>query len=400
MHQAGHHLSALSAASFCHYGMCVLVSTGAEFAEKACLGGCRHVCGVACLLRRAGGVRPYVPLVGRRHGSSKDLSVQQPKKPKLMNPCKFVICTPPYANHSAGIIVLHELCDALIRQGHEAYVAFIHMTAGRCTFHYPLSDEGFNPGLKRMSLDKVEYERAVNDALDNGICIYPDIVQGNPLLAKRVVRYFLYYDGGITGIKSSCGEGDYILSFSPQYFKGANRILFKPVVDANMHDEGAPMFESRSLDLTFFGKGPNYAQCHLVDGSIELPKAWPKSKVELAALLRCTRYVYTWDYHSSLNLDAVLCGARPVLMQAKQLELDGHRLAADGFGVFLSPFSRDVQGNLIEPADYASRRSWYVDSIRVEIENWMNSVEEFCSDVSSYFYGNSYPALGDCRAND
>lgn len=302
-----------------------------------------------------------------------------------MNHCKFVICTPPYANNSAGIIVLHELCDALIRHGHEAYVAFIHMTAGRCTFHYPLSDEGFNPSLKRMSLDKVEYERAVNDALDNGICIYPEIVQGNPLLAKRVVRYFLYYDGGITGIKSSCGDGDYILSFSPHYFKGANRILFKPVVDANMHDEGAPMFESRTLDLTFFGKGPNYTQCHLVDGSVELPKAWPKSKVELAALLRCTRYVYTWDYHSSLNLDAVLCGARPVLMQTRQLELDGLSFGTHGYGVFLSPFSRDGQGGFVEPDDYTEKRNSYIRSIQSEIGRWMDSVGEFSAEVSGYF---------------
>lgn len=304
-----------------------------------------------------------------------------------MNPCKFVICTPPYANNSAGIIVLHELCDALIRHGHEAYVAFIHMTAGRCTFHYPLSDEGFNPSLKRMSLDKVEYERAVNDALDNGICIYPEIVQGNPLLAKRVVRYFLYYDGGITGIKSSLDKTDYILSFHPWYFKCANRILYKPVVDVSMHDEGAPSFDSRCLDLTFFGKGPNYAKCHLVHGSVELPKAWPKSKAELAALLRNTRYVYTWDYHSSLNLDAVLCGARPVLMQTKQLELDGFSLGPDGFGVFLSPSSMDLHGKLVEPNDYSQRRSSFVDGIRVEIGRWMDSVREFSDDVFSFFKG-------------
>lgn len=303
-----------------------------------------------------------------------------------MSPIKFVVCTPPYANYSAGIIALHELCDALIQNGHEAYVAFMHMNAGRWSFHSPASDQGFDPNLKRMTIDCVDYDRAVNDALDNGICIYPEIVQGNPLMARRVVRYFLYHDGGITGIKSGYDPSDYILSFSPAYFKNPNRVLFKPIVDSSMNDQGAPAFESRSLDLTFFGKGPNYTQCHLIDGSVELPKTWPKSKAQLAALLRNTRYLYTWDYHSSLNVDAVLCGARPVLMQTKQVEQDGLTFSdADGLDVFMSPRATDSGGKPIVPLDYVERRVRYVRNVREQIGRWVDSVGEFSDEVCQYF---------------
>lgn len=303
-----------------------------------------------------------------------------------MKPYKFVICTPPYANHSAGIIVLHELCDALIQHGHEAYVAFMQMTEGRWVFHYPASDQAFSPNLKRMPIDRVDYCRAVSDALDNGICVYPEIVQGNPLMAKRVVRYFLYHDGGITGAKSLYDQGDYILSFSPAFFENPNRVLYKPVVDSSMHDMGAPPFESRSLDLTFFGKGPKYTQCHLIDGSVELPKTWPNKKEQLAALLRNTRYVYTWDYHSSLNVDAVLCGARPVLMQTKQLEQDGLTFNdTDGFDVFLSPRATDSEGKLIEPVGYGERRARYVDNVQEQIGRWVDAVGEFADEAHRYF---------------
>ena len=120
-----------------------------------------------------------------------------------MNKLKFVVCAPPYANHSAGIIILHELLDALIGLGHDAYIAFMTHANGEWTFHSPTSDAGFNPGLRKTVLSEYEHGLAVNDALDNGICIYPEVVVGNPLQAKRVARYFLYDDGGITGIK--CG---------------------------------------------------------------------------------------------------------------------------------------------------------------------------------------------------
>ena len=298
---------------------------------------------------------------------------------------KFVICTPPYANNSAGIIVLHELCDALVKNGHEAYIALMHMSEGQWDFHYPVSDEGFHPGLQRTVVDPVEYERAVNDALDNGICIYPEIVQGNPLMAKKVVRYFLYYDGGISGVKSDYGSSDYLLAFNKIYIANPHGVLFKVPIHPSMNDEGAPLFESRTLDLTFVGKGSKYADCFLVPGSAELSKSWPKSKPELAALLRSTRYLYTWDCYSAVIADALFCGARPVLMQGEQLKMDLDEPDPDYMSLLIAPDS--IHPMVVPPQtnEYERIRSIFINKTKKQLECWFVDVEDTVNDIGKFF---------------
>jgi hypothetical protein len=298
---------------------------------------------------------------------------------------KFVICTPPYANNSAGIIVLHELCDALVKNGHEAYVALMHMSEGQWDFHYPVSEEGFHPGLQRTVVDPVEYERAVNDALDNGICIYPEIVQGNPLMAKRVVRYFLYYDGEIAGVKSDYGSADYLLAFNNIYVRNPHGVLFKAPIHPSMNDEGAPSFESRTLDLTFFGKGPKYAECFLVSGSAELSKSWPKSKPELAAILRSTRHLYTWDSCSAVIVDALFCGARPVLMQGEQVNMDADQADPDYKNLLITPNSIFPMVLPTQSDEYEIIRIGYTKKIKKQIERWPVDVEKTVLDISKFF---------------
>jgi len=298
---------------------------------------------------------------------------------------KFVVCTPPYANNSAGIIVLHELCDALVRNGHEAYIALMHMSEGQWDFHYPVSEEGFRPGLQRTVVDPAQYEQAVNDALDNGICIYPEIVQGNPLMAKRVARYFLYYDGAISGTKSDYALSDFLIAFNPIYIKNPNAILFKPPIDSAMSDEGAPEFSSRTLDLTFYGKGPKYADCFLVDGTVELSKSWPRTKRELASLLRNTRYLYTWDCHSAVNMDAMFCGARPVLMQARQLEIDVVPVDKNYMSLMIPIESLGVGSVNSGPDDYELRRSAFLADMRGQVDCWATSVRDTVNGMISFF---------------
>ena len=298
---------------------------------------------------------------------------------------KFVICTPPYANSSAGIIVLHELCDALVKNGHEAYVALMHMSEGQWDFHYPISQEGFHPGLQRTVVDPAQYEQAVNDALDNGICIYPEIVQGNPLMAKRVVRYFLYYDGGISGVKSGYSSADYLLAFSNIYISNPHGVLFKVPIDPSMNDEGAPPFESRTLDLTFVGKGSKHADCFLVPGSVELSKSWPKSKAELSALLRSTRYLYTWDCYSAVIADALFCGARPVLMQSEQLNMDVGQPDPDYMKLLVAPESTRPMVLPPQVNGYEHMRSVFINKTKKQSECWPADVEDAVRGMSKFF---------------
>lgn len=295
---------------------------------------------------------------------------------------KFIVCAPPYMNGSAGVVVLHELCDALIKLGYETYLLLMNHSEGVWDFHYSDDEKFFNPKLARGRLLSTEMESVVNSILDEGICIYPEVVQGNPLNAKNVVRYFLYYDGQITGKKSEYLKSDFILTYSPTYINPYNMELFKPAIDDSMNDHGAPGHSDRTLDLTYFGKGLKHANCFLVKDTIELSREWPKTKEQLATLLKNTRYLYCWDNYSSVVLDALHCGAIPVLMQKEQFIKDTEQ---KNFPPCAWLEEKDGKAAICIPNDFDEKRSGYLNHISREKSEWFGRVDLFVEEIKIFF---------------
>ena len=100
---------------------------------------------------------------------------------------KFLICAPPYNDKSAGIVVLHELHQDMVNLGYDAHL---------CIFQ--------NTAFSRMMFTS---KTDLQDIVDNGIVIYPEVIRGNPLRAKRVVRYFLNREGAASGNPVDIGTG-------------------------------------------------------------------------------------------------------------------------------------------------------------------------------------------------
>ena len=50
-----------------------------------------------------------------------------------------------------------------------------------------------------------------------------------------------------------------------------------------------------------------------------LTRDWPTDKNQLDHMLRACRYFFTWDSVSQTNVDAVACGATPIMMHERQL---------------------------------------------------------------------------------
>lgn len=287
---------------------------------------------------------------------------------------KFIVCAPPYMNGSAGVIVLHELCDALVKLGYEAYILLMQYSNGEWDFSYSEDEKHFNKKLLRGYLDSDCMENVINSILDNGICIYPEVVKGNPLNARNVARYFLYHEGKITGKNSNQGESDFIMAYSSAFVKNSHMELYKPVVDDAMHASGAPAAKDRSLNLTYFGKGVNHANCFLINDSVELNKDWPKTKEQLATLLRSTRYLFCWDNYSSIAVDALHCGAIPVLIQKNQTIDENNQ---DGSPPYLWLVIKDGVGSIEHPPDYEQKRDAYLKIISQRKSEWLEKVNSF-----------------------
>lgn len=206
---------------------------------------------------------------------------------------KFIVVAPPYHAKSAGIVIMHELCDSLNRLGHTASIILSVNSNG---FTSPNEERFFGPGLLRHEIDT---DNEFHSFIDDGIVIYPEIITGNPVGGRRVVRYLLNREGAIGGNSMEASEKDFILSFSKSFHDNANAYLTKVSRHPIFNSDNSKPTAERTLDLTYIGKGNNYEQCFVVKDTLEITRLWPKSREELAILFKQTRFfLYLGCYFS------------------------------------------------------------------------------------------------------
>lgn len=292
------------------------------------------------------------------------------------------ICAPPYENSSAGVMVLHDLCHTLLELGYIAHIVMMSSDGFRVSTEESLYD----PKLKKLYFSSEEEARKwFNYTLDYGVVLYPEIIPGNPLEAKHVVRYFLNGDGVLTGVKTGYKDTDYILTWSRKFFRHANGLLAKSIRSKFMHDVNATDFGQRTLDLTYFGKGAKYADCFRINGSILLSSVWPQSKEELAILLRNTRYLFCWDNLTALNSDAVFCGAKVVLLQFQQLTEEEYLTEFENNPPYLKGILNGSSVSVNETPDYYKLRENYLKKAKESEISWPSNVNENFTSIFRYF---------------
>ena len=132
------------------------------------------------------------------------------------------ICAPPYENGSAGVMVLHELCHTLVQLGYAAHIVMMSSDG----FRVSTEENLYDPKLKKLYFSNEEDARNwFNYTRDYGVVLYPEIIPGNPLEAKHVVRYFLNGDGVLTGVKTGYKDTDFILTWGRNFFGEANSAI-------------------------------------------------------------------------------------------------------------------------------------------------------------------------------
>jgi hypothetical protein len=135
---------------------------------------------------------------------------------------QVVIDAPDYNAMSSGVRCLHLLCDRLNRLGVSSAVT------ARVTSRGATSPGIDAPRVHRQTL------AAFPALLDRSIVIYPEIIAGNPLRARNVVRYLLNKPGRFTGAGiESYGAHDYVIHFADEFKPPelASRLLRLPLVD-------------------------------------------------------------------------------------------------------------------------------------------------------------------------
>ena len=220
----------------------------------------------------------------------------------------IIIITPDYTPQSNGIKALHHICHLINNFGGVARVLFL--TNDKIVGSGDHDAAMLNPDWNTPILQ--EHERHF---IEDGIVLYPEVVNGNPMNAKRVARWVGNKEGVLRdGIGMSAEPSDFIVAHSRVLCAKPDHVLFYTDIPDIFNDDDSPP-EKRILNATYIGKGYLYGDVGIIKNTLWIERKYPSTKPQLAFLLRHVACMYTWDSWSETNVDAILCGAVPYFLR-------------------------------------------------------------------------------------
>ena len=250
-----------------------------------------------------------------------------------MNKQLFYIYTPAIRLNSAGIRVLHYLCDALNQSGQDAWLVI----------HNP--NENINPVDPELNTPIISQEQ-VDKHLAEGrtpTVVYSETVPGNPLKAKRVIRYLLNFPGALGGTKKFNSD-EWLIAYSKKIMDSVdncNETLFLPAIqtselpevsekDPNLHLMYAGKYRA------FVGEPVNPTGLDLLEIHRDGPKR--QSRTEVLDLLSRASSIHVWE-NSSIATEAVLLSTVCIFVPNPFLGelIAEHELGRDGIATSLVP---------------------------------------------------------------
>jgi len=232
---------------------------------------------------------------------------------------KFIIVAPGYDDNAGGIVVLHQLCDRLNNLGYKASL---------WPFFKPVLD--FSNPFKTIYLlfryfrKSIKYGFKTNPKLNtpiasyqdikDAVVVYPEVIVGNPLKAKNVVRWLLHKPGFNNGGKIDFGTDDLFF----YYDKAFDDSRYNSHPDNRLHiiSQRSDVYKITNHDIRYgtcylLRKGykreivHNKADSVLVDGL---------SHEETADVFNQSEFCISYDTYTMYLVYAAMCGCIPVVI--------------------------------------------------------------------------------------
>lgn len=231
---------------------------------------------------------------------------------------KYLIMASDYVNNSAGVWCLYKLCNDLNEKKMMSFIC-----GSRVTCDY----------LDAPILPMSEAKKLVRN-VDNLVVVYPETVHGNPLNAKRVVRWVLNRPGLIDG-QEIYNDKELIFLYAEAYRSYVkNEIaakLYMPTIDESIffNDNND---SCRKLKCFYVGKSrfkPGYFDPRY---AVEITRNFPSRK-DLGNLFRASTVLYCFDNSTIMVYEAIACGCSVMIIpdgtqtledfQCQELGMDG-----------------------------------------------------------------------------
>lgn len=208
----------------------------------------------------------------------------------------IIISAPGYTHQSGGIRVLHYLGYLAKFIGHS-----VKMDSPYC-----------NP-------EWGEYSGRIGKP---DIKIIPEINPATLRSDGNIVRWVLYFPGKILNGPTVYPEHELVVSYHDAYDFEVNKAATrKPILKFCLPFCEMPngvlvrhtAIDTRKIpSIVWYGKG-NRAALPVMNGSVEITRSWPASRLELMQLFENANILYSFDGHTAINDEALLCGCKVLL---------------------------------------------------------------------------------------
>jgi hypothetical protein len=221
-----------------------------------------------------------------------------------MSKLPIIIWTPRWTANCGGIMVLHKLCHMLRERGKEAYIWI---------------DSGNIGGAVSLIYDTP----IANGKIDpkNSVLVYPEGVVGNPLSAKVVVRWVLYFPG-TWGAKMEPAPSDIVLHYAPRFVANPNKENLLCIFELNYDLFNGVSSDQRQGGCFVNRKGANKPRIPETDGCLEIISS---SLEYTIPIFRSKEVFYSYDTATVISLHAAMCGCLSVVIPDTGLTAEEYR---------------------------------------------------------------------------
>ncbi|MDT4291371.1 hypothetical protein RO575_17535 [Methylomonas sp. MO1] len=241
---------------------------------------------------------------------------------------RFIIYSPEFNENIGGSIALHRLCHFLNLEGETALI----WPFDKPEWIYPQPIKSICALWHSLKYGRLEYKISRNlitpianySDLKDAIIIYPEIIGGNPLFAKKIVRWFLHKPGFHTGTVDYLENELYF--FYQQAFN-----------DKNLNKDGDNLlqiiflrndiyyqsnFGERKGTCYILRKGRGKKIVHDLTNSILIDDLPHK---EIADIFNSVEMCISYDLHTMYSEYAALCGCTSIVIPEEGLSKDRWR---------------------------------------------------------------------------
>lgn len=298
---------------------------------------------------------------------------------------RYVIFAPSYSPNAGGIVVLHKLCHIINNCGGNAvlYPWFPQFKITKRDLSGCVSlVRNVIGSLFRTYKTNVDFNTPLHTGqhlADTDIVIYPEIVFGNPLKAKKVIRWLLNKPGYFTGdIYYGSGElyfkfddglvGDFSFYGSEMAASSLKVVHFPCVYNEN---DVSPIRSGVAYSIR---KGVNKPLIHhptdaiLIDGM---------EHADVAKVFKSVKCFISYDLYSAYSTFALLCGCDSVVIPDDGLsKVDWYPDEVNRYGLAYG----------FDDIDYSrNTRKLKLDVIKDNEQKNIDSVLHFLSITEAFF---------------